>query len=717
MAIGHATAGLLPAQDCQTFRVLVFSKTSGFRHNNQINAGQTLIQSLGDANDFDVDMSEDATLFTAANLSQYAAVIFLNTTGNILDASQETAFENYITNGGGFVGIHSATDTEYGWPFYGSLVGAYFQNHPSVQSGEVTVVDPNHPSTFSLPTVFTHTDEWYNFQSNPANNPLIKVLITLDESTYSGGNMGAVHPIAWCQDAVGQGRSWYTAFGHRVNTYTEPFFVDHLLGGILFAAGRVDSWSPLGGGLSAPCDALIATPTGDVIAGGSFASAGGASANHIARWDGATWSPLGTGVDDDVAAIALLPNGDLAAGGSFSIAGGSPANRIARWDGSSWSALGAGMNGAVQALTALPNGDLIAGGSFTSAGGGAAARIAIWNGSSWSALGSGMDDDVHALLTLPNGDVVAGGQFSSAGGVAANLVARWDGSTWSPMGTLPNGLVVQALTAMPSGDVVAAGEFGPAGGSSAGDGYIARWDGASWVQLGSGANGGVAALTSLPNGDLVGAGSFTEMDGVRANHIARWDSSEWSPLRLGTAPSIRALTTAPDGGLIVGGAFTSAGGNSASRVARYEPCLSFHSAYGSGCYSPGLTLSASPNPVSTATTGTIVTYTVDNVPDATGASGSHIGAVIVSFGSDVPGTDLGFLGAPGCNLHIASLDVPTSFANATGSTSNTTTLTIPAAVPAGSAIYAQAVALTVSGLLNQGGLTTSNGVRSWIYEK
>lgn len=225
------------AQPCQPFKVLVFSKTAGFRHDAQITAGTALIQNLGAANGFAVDNTEDATQINAANLSQYAVVVFLNTTGDILDATQQADFEGYIQNGGGFVGVHSATDTEYGWPFYGALVGAYFASHPAIQTADLNVADPNHPSTAHLPATFPHTDEWYNFQSNVANNPSVNVLLTVDEGTYTGGTMGSPHPIAWSQNVAGFGRSWYTALGHTLSTYSASLFQDHLLGGILWAAG------------------------------------------------------------------------------------------------------------------------------------------------------------------------------------------------------------------------------------------------------------------------------------------------------------------------------------------------------------------------------------------------------------------------------------------------------------------------------------------------
>lgn len=232
-----ASSGI--GQACEGFRLLVFSKTTGFRHDAQIQAGVELIRAMGEARGFAVDASEDAALFNASNLSRYAVVVFLNTTGEVLDANQEFAFEQFMNNGGGFVGIHSATDTEYSWPFYGDLVGAYFDSHPPVQDAILRVVDGSHPSTAHLAESFVHRDEWYNFRSNPADDPDIRVLLELDESSYSGGNMGDPHPIAWYQELPGGGRSFYTAMGHSLPTYAAPFFKRHLLGAILFAAGSL----------------------------------------------------------------------------------------------------------------------------------------------------------------------------------------------------------------------------------------------------------------------------------------------------------------------------------------------------------------------------------------------------------------------------------------------------------------------------------------------
>jgi cytochrome c len=219
------------------FHVLVFSKTAGFRHDS-IPTGITAIQQLATQNNFTVETTEDAAQFNAANLARFNAVIWLSTTADVLNATQQTAFENYIRAGGGYVGIHAAADTEYDWPWYGGLVGAYFASHPANQNATVRIQDTTHPSTAGLPAVWNRLDEWYNYRTNPRSQ--VRVLATLDESTYSGGTMGADHPISWCKAYEG-GRSWYTGMGHTQQSYSEANFRTHLLGGIRHAAQGVGS--------------------------------------------------------------------------------------------------------------------------------------------------------------------------------------------------------------------------------------------------------------------------------------------------------------------------------------------------------------------------------------------------------------------------------------------------------------------------------------------
>jgi type 1 glutamine amidotransferase/PKD repeat protein len=218
-----------------SFNVLVFSKTAAFRHDS-IPAGIQAITQLGTQNGFAVTATEDATRFNDRELVKYAAVIFLSTTGDVLNAEQQAAFERYIRAGRGFVGIHAASDTEYEWPFYGELVGGYFSSHPAIQRATVKVADRVHPSTSMLPDRWNRTDEWYDFRTNPRGK--VHVLATLDGTTYDGDTMGSDHPTAWCQDYVG-GRSWYTGGGHTQESYAEPLFRAHILGGIRWAAGAM----------------------------------------------------------------------------------------------------------------------------------------------------------------------------------------------------------------------------------------------------------------------------------------------------------------------------------------------------------------------------------------------------------------------------------------------------------------------------------------------
>jgi type 1 glutamine amidotransferase len=237
-ALPAATAsGASAAPDDPAYDILVFSKTAGFRHDS-IPDGIAALEELGAENNFTVTATEDGAAFTTENLAQYKVVVFLSTTGDVLDDAQQTAFEEYIAGGGAYVGIHSAADTEYDWPFYGELVGAYFASHPEIQAATVVVEDRAHEATAHLPAAWQRTDEWYNYQTSPREN--VHVLASLDESSYSGGTMNGDHPIAWCQEYAG-GRSFYTGGGHTTESYTEPEFRAHLLGGIRWAAGLVQA--------------------------------------------------------------------------------------------------------------------------------------------------------------------------------------------------------------------------------------------------------------------------------------------------------------------------------------------------------------------------------------------------------------------------------------------------------------------------------------------
>jgi cytochrome c len=221
------------AKKIEKHRILVFSKTKGFRHSS-ISAGIAAIEKLGKENGFTVDATENSAYFTEDSLKQYAAVVFLNPTGDVLNHIQQAEFERFIQAGGGFMGIHAASDCEYQWPWYGKLVGGYFKSHPKIQKAKLVVNNKNHISTHHLPDVWERADEWYNFKAVPKH---VNVLLSIDEKSYQGGDNGDEHPMAWYHEYDG-GRAFYTELGHTEESYTDPAFLQHVLGGIKYAIGN-----------------------------------------------------------------------------------------------------------------------------------------------------------------------------------------------------------------------------------------------------------------------------------------------------------------------------------------------------------------------------------------------------------------------------------------------------------------------------------------------
>jgi len=241
--IGWLTAVLVlfsavgSAQADDSFRVLVFSKTLGYRHASITN-GITAIRELGNQHGFAVETTEDSSAFTATNLARFQAVVLLSVTGNVFDSDQETAFQGFVERGGGLVAIHGAmfggSACEGKWTWYGNVFGCTFTNHSAIVPAVVKIEDAKHPSTAGLPAEWKRTDEWYNFIGTPRGTA--HVLATVDESTYHGGTVGSDHPISWWRP-VGKGRMWFTAMGHTESSFSEPLFRQHLLGGIQAVAG------------------------------------------------------------------------------------------------------------------------------------------------------------------------------------------------------------------------------------------------------------------------------------------------------------------------------------------------------------------------------------------------------------------------------------------------------------------------------------------------
>ncbi len=237
--LGIVSALIFIATSCtdkHKTNLLVFSKTDAFRHES-IASGKAALTKMAKENDVDISFTEDAEMFNEKELKKYNAVIFLNTTGDVLNDEQQNNFERYIQAGGGYVGVHAATDTEYEWPWYGQLAGAWFQDHPitpsNVQKGKFIVTEKDHWATKGMPDTFEREDEFYSFKNI---SPNINVVLTIDEKTYQGGSNPDFHPMSWYQEFDG-GRSFYTAMGHTDETYEEPLFLNHLWAGIHFAIG------------------------------------------------------------------------------------------------------------------------------------------------------------------------------------------------------------------------------------------------------------------------------------------------------------------------------------------------------------------------------------------------------------------------------------------------------------------------------------------------
>ncbi|MAL17805.1 MAG: Crp/Fnr family transcriptional regulator [Balneola sp.] len=223
------------------FKALLFTKTAGWHHES-INEGVDGIRKLADRHQFQVDWQEQANRISSENLKQYDVIIFLSTTGDILNEEQQKAMEEFIQSGKGFVGIHAASDTEYEWEWYTQLVGRMFEIHPANQTTRVTVLDSSFPGMERMPESYLWTDELYEFGEEKVEG--LNYLMTIDESYYEvqpawgdkkTEGMGDFHPVAWYHEFDG-GRSFYTAFGHMPQTYSDNMFLEHIYGGIYWAA-------------------------------------------------------------------------------------------------------------------------------------------------------------------------------------------------------------------------------------------------------------------------------------------------------------------------------------------------------------------------------------------------------------------------------------------------------------------------------------------------
>lgn len=226
------TAMLTGCKPEREARILVFVKMAGYVHES-MPAAYAEIKTICGQNGILTDSTSEANTFNDENLTRYDAVVFLNTSGDVLNDIQQESFKKFIRSGKGFVGVHGASTTEYDWPWFGGLIGNYFDQHPKIQTALIRVIDHDHASTRHLPQEWQRSDEWYNFRQ-PLGEDL-KILATIDESTYEGGTNGENHPFAWYHEYDG-GRAWYTAGGHAEEHYRNPLFIQHILGGIQYAA-------------------------------------------------------------------------------------------------------------------------------------------------------------------------------------------------------------------------------------------------------------------------------------------------------------------------------------------------------------------------------------------------------------------------------------------------------------------------------------------------
>lgn len=225
----------------QQFNVLLFTKTAGWHHKS-INEGVDAMRDMAEKHHFSVDWHEDANVFSDENLKQYHAIVFLLTSGDILNDEQQGAMERFIRSGKGFVGIHSASDTEYEWDWYTKMVGRTFHIHPVIQTAQLEVLEPQFPGMERMPAKFWWTDEFYEFGAERIDG--LNYILAIDENTYDtvanwghvkGDGMGDFHPMAWYHQYDG-GRAFYTALGHVPATYSDSLFLEHIYGGLYWAA-------------------------------------------------------------------------------------------------------------------------------------------------------------------------------------------------------------------------------------------------------------------------------------------------------------------------------------------------------------------------------------------------------------------------------------------------------------------------------------------------
>ena len=214
-------------------RVLAVTATAGFRHDSIPRARQVLQSLALQSAEFIITFTENLGDLTATQFAQVEIVMFLLTSGELpLSDAQKAALIGFVNGGGGFIGVHSATDTLYDWADYGRLVGAYFKEHPWTQDATVRVENATHASTRTLGASFRLMEEYYTFRENP--RPNVQVLLSLDAASVSASGD---FPLSWAH-AFGNGRSFYSALGHFESTWNDIRFQQHMAGAIRWTGKR-----------------------------------------------------------------------------------------------------------------------------------------------------------------------------------------------------------------------------------------------------------------------------------------------------------------------------------------------------------------------------------------------------------------------------------------------------------------------------------------------
>ena len=219
--------------------VLIFSHTTGFRHNS-IPAGIAAVRKIAAARGLHAVASEDPAMFDPSRLKRFRVVVLLSSTtdrkrpeSEWLVGSRRSEFQRFVKAGGGVVAIHAAADSHYFWPWYGRLIGGRFQRHPAgTPTGRVSIVNRRHRANRGLPRASIRTDEWYYYDDF---DPTSTLLMTLDPASIGEADVNP-NPVSWARTVDG-GRVFYTALGHTAESYSEPFFLKHVADGLDWVLG------------------------------------------------------------------------------------------------------------------------------------------------------------------------------------------------------------------------------------------------------------------------------------------------------------------------------------------------------------------------------------------------------------------------------------------------------------------------------------------------